>query len=285
MKKSSDKSGKKTNKKNSKKSWDTSSKIIFAVIALVVVAVIVFVVARGRKEVIVDKDGQTHIVVTDFWGNFVQDEYGNLFEKVTDSQGNDVTKGYIFPDRVVNKKGNKIENAFINLKLPKDWADFCTTDLIAMQHEGACMDENRPQCEVKIRYDIMADPEALYATEKGLARGYTEKIDGFDNFKEYETTIFGLEARAMSYTSGHGEGTYYYYIVEQGLALFEIRAYACNDCYDEAALIEEIEKSYKLKNLGGERPEIPSTEAPTEEFSEENTTESSTSETSTTSAK
>lgn len=285
MKKSSDNSIRKTSKKNSRKSWDTSSKIIFAVVALVLVAVIVFVVARGRKEVIVDNNGQTHIVVTDFWGNFVQDEYGNLFEKVTDDQGNKVTKGYIFPDRVVNKSGNKIENAFISLKIPKGWADFCTNDLIAIQHEGPCMDSNKPQCEIKIRYDIMADPNALYATEKGLARGYTEKIDGFADLKEYETEIFGLKARAMSYTSGHGEGTYYYYIVEQGLALFEIRAYACNSCFDEASLIEQMEKAYTLKNLGGERPEIPSTEAPTEENFEEDVTEPSTSGTSTATAK
>lgn len=281
MKKSSDNS----NKKTIKKSWDTSSKIVFAIVALILVAVIAFVVARGRKEVIVDSEGVTHIVVTDFWGNFVQDEYGNLFEKVTDAQGNDVTKGYIFPDRVVNKNGNKIENAFINLKLRKGWADFSTNDWVAMQHEGTCMDENKPQCEVKIRYDIMADPNTLYEKEKSYDRYLVEKVSGFADLKEYETKLFGLDARAISYSANNGDGTYYYYIVEQGLALFEISAYACNSCYDEAALIEEIEKSYTLKNLGGERPEIPSTEAPTEEASDAEATEPSTSETSTTSAK
>ena len=280
MKKSSDNSGKKTNKKNKKISWDTPSKIVFAVVVLIVVAVIVFFIARGKKDVIVDDNGQTHIVVTDVWGNFVQNEYGNLYEKVKDEQGNSITKGYIFPDRVVNKKGDKIENAFICLKLRKNWADFCTNDLIAIQHEGACMDMNKPQCEVKIRYDIMADPNNLYAKEKGLARAYTEKIDSFGDFKEYETEIFGLKARAMSYTSNHGEGTYYYYLVEQGLALFEIRAYADNECFTEEAFIEEIEKSYTLKDLGGVRPEIPSTEAPTEEVFEEEATEPSSSATS-----
>lgn len=268
MKKSSDNSGKKTNKKNNRKSWDTPSKIAFAVVALVIVAVVVFVFARGKKDVIIDDNGQTHIVVTDVWGNFVQSEYGNLYEKVKDEQGNSVTKEYIFPERVVNKKGKEIENAFICLKLRKNWADFSTNDFIAIQHEGACMDMNKPQCEAKIRYDIMADPNALYEKEKGLARAYTEKIDGFGDFKEYETELFGLKARAMSYTSNHGEGTYYYYLVEQGLAFFEIRAYADNECFTEEAFIEELEKSYKLKDLGGVRPEIPSTEAPTEEVTE-----------------
>ena len=86
---------------------------------------------------------------------------------------------------------------------------------------------------------MLCATEKLYATEKGLARGYVEKIDGFDNLKEYETEILGLKARAISYTSNHGEGTFYYYLVEKGLALFEIRAFGYNECFTEAALIAE----------------------------------------------
>lgn len=273
MKKNSDISSKKTKKKSAKTGWDTASKIVFAVAALILVAIIVFFVARGKKDAIVDEQGQTHIVVTDIHGEFVQDEYGNLFEKITDANGVKTTKSYIFPDRIVNKSGKKIENAFIKLKLGKNWSDYSANDYLGMQHNGVCKDNGKPLCEVKIRYDIMADPNALYATEKGLARGYTEKIDGFDNLKEYETEIFGLKARAISYTSNHGEGTFYYYLVEQGLALFEIRAFGYNECFAEADLISEIEKAFELKNLGGTRPEIPSTEAPTEETSEESTSD------------
>lgn len=271
MKKFSDISSKKSNKKTAKPGWDTASKIVFAVAALILVAIIIFFVARGKKDAIVDEQGQTHIVVTDIHGEFVQDEYGNLFEKVTDANGVKSTKSYIFPDKIVNKSGKKIENAFIKLKLGGKWSDYSTNDYLGMQHNGVCKDNGKPLCEVKIRYDIMSDPNALYATEKGLARGYVEKIDGFDNLKEYETEIFGLKARAISYTSNHGEGTFYYYLVEQGLALFEIRAFGYNECFAEAELIAEIEEAFELKNLGGTRPEIPSTEAPTEETSEEST--------------
>ena len=285
-------------KKAKKAKWDTTSKIIFASVALILVAVIVFVVVRGRKDIIVDNFGQTHIVVTNFWGEFKQDEYGNLFEKVTDEQGNKVTKGYIFPDRVTNKKGDKIENAFIKLHIRKNWADFSHNDFLSIQHEGNCAN-NETHCQVDIRYDIMADENMLYNKEKSFARAYVEKIPTvYGNFKEYETEIFGLSARAMSYTvkSDNSEGTVYYYIVEQGLAAFEIRVHAENSCFaSEEEMIKEIEKSYKLKDLGGTRPEVPSTEAPSEEFLEEELTSgestsapsdtSSTSATSATSAK
>ncbi len=276
MKKNSDISSKKSNKKTAKPGWDTASKIVFAVAALILVAIIVFFIARGKKDAIVDEQGQTHIVVTDIHGEFVQDEYGNLFEKVTDANGVKSTKSYIFPDRIANKSGKKIENAFIKLRLGGKWSDYSANDYLGMQHNGVCKDNGKPLCEVKIRYDIMADPNALYATEKGLARGYVEKIDGFDNLKEYETEIFGLKARVISYTSNHGEGTFYYYLVEQGLALFEIRAFGYNECFAEAELIAEIEEAFELKNLGGTRPEIPSTEAPTEETSEESTSDTTT---------
>lgn len=282
------KSESKKAKKSKKSKWDTTSKIIFASIALVLVVVIVFVVVRGRKDVIVDKFGQTHIVVTNFWGEFVQDEYGNLYEKVTDEQGNKATKSYIFPDRVKNKKGDKIENAFIKLHIKKGWADFSHNDFLSIQHEGNCA-SNTTHCQVEIRYDIMADENSLYSKEKGLARAYVEKIPSvYGNLKEYETEIFGLSARAMSYTvkSDASDATVYYYLVEQGLAAFEIRVHAENSCFaSEEDVIKEIEKAYTLKDLGGTRPEVPSTEAPTDEFiEEESSSESSTSEPSSTSS-
>lgn len=265
--------GKAKAKKNS--GWDTTSKVIFASIALILVAVIVFVIARGKKDVIVDKFGQTHIVLTNFWGEFVQDEYGNLFEKVTDENGNDITKSYIFPDRVKNKKGNKIENAFIKLHIRDGWTDFSHNDFISIQHEGNCANKET-HCQVEIRYDIMANSNHLYSKEKGLARGYTEKISKYyGNLKEYETEIFDLKARAMSYTvkTDNSDAVIYYYLVEQGLAAFEIRVHAEKSCFaTEADIIKAIEKSYKLKDLGGERPAPPAEEVIEEDvFFEEET--------------
>lgn len=246
--------------------------VTISIVAVIILAITVYTVLRGKKNVIYDIDGQTHVVMTNFYGEFIQDEYGQLFERATNSAGESITKAYIFPDRVVNKSGTKVENAFIKLKIPRGWDDLSTNDKIGMTHKGACTDATKACCQMSIRYDIMADPNALYNDYKGTARYLVESFDEFDDFKEYETEIFGLKARAMSYSATKEDGVFYYYLVEQGLALFEIEIYAHNGCYTEAEAIELAEKQYTLKDLGGERPEIPSTTVPVEE----DTTEAST---------
>lgn len=239
--------------------------VTISIIAVIVLAITVYTVLRGKKNVIHDQDGQTHVVMTNFYGEFIQDEYGQLFERATNSAGESITKSYIFPERVVNKSGTKIENAFIKLKIPRGWEDLSTNDKIGMTHKGACTDATKACCQTSVRYDIMADPDALYNKYKGTARFLVESFNEFDDFKEYETEIFGLKARAMSYSAKNENGVFYYYLVEQGLALFEIELYAHNDCYTEDEIKALAEKQYVLKDLGGERPEIPSTSAPSEE--------------------
>lgn len=255
--------------------------VTISIIAVIVLAITVYTVLRGKKNVIHDQDGQTHVVMTNFYGEFIQDEYGQLFERATNSAGESITKSYIFPERVVNKSGTKIENAFIKLKIPRGWEDLSTNDKIGMTHNGACKDATKACCQTSVRYDIMADPDALYNKYKGTARFLVESFNEFDDFKEYETEIFGLKARAMSYSAKNENGVFYYYLVEQGLALFEIELYAHNDCYTEDEIKALAEKQYVLKDLGGERPEIPSTSAPSEEA---DATEASSTTTTTTAA-
>lgn len=251
--------------------------IIISIVAVIVLVVSVYAVLRGKKNVFYDDNGQTHVVMTNFFGEFIQDEYGNLYERATDAYGENITKRYIFPDKVVNKSGNKIENAFIKLKIPHGWEDLSGNDKIAMKHKGDCKQNNKTCCQMSIRYDIMADPSNLYAKYKGTARYLVETLSEFDNLKEYETTVFGLKAKAISYSAVKEDGVFYYYIVEQGLAVFEIELYAHNGCFTEAEIIEMLEKAYVLKDLGGERPEIPSTTLPSEETEEAVTEPSSTS--------
>ena len=69
----------------------------------------------------------------------------------------------------------------------------------------------------------------------------------------------------MSYSAEKENGVFYYYLIEKGLALFEIEIYAHNDCFTEAEIIAIAEKQFELKDLGGKRPESPSTTAPSEE--------------------
>ncbi len=242
-----------------------------AIISVLIILLSVTFTACSKKNVIIDENGEKHVLLTDKNGEFVQDEYGMVFEVVTDSRGETQTKNFAFPERVTNKRGSKIENSFIKLDIPSKWFNCSVGDKISMKHKGqACLDMNKTQCQVDIKWDVMATNDALYEEYRGPVRWLVESQFAFDDLKEYETEICGLPARAISYRATAEGGTFYYYLVEKGLAAFEIEAYACDDCYTEDELKEVIAKAYTLKDLGGVRPTAPSTEA-----SEETSTSSS----------
>lgn len=235
-----------------------------AVISVLILVLSITFTACSKKNVIYDENGEKHVLLTDKHGDFVQDEYGGIFEVVTNALGEEQTKGFVFPNRVTNKSGNKIENSFIKLKIPRGWSDFSANNKISIQHNGECLDMQEARCQVEIKWDIMAASDDLYEKYKGPVRWLVESQFNFGDLKEYETEIFGLPARAISYrTDGEG-GTFYYYLVERGLAAFEIEAYASDRCFTEDEIKEVIEKAYVLKDLGGVRPTVPSTEESTD---------------------
>lgn len=243
-----------------------------AIISVLVILLSITFTACSKKNVIVDENGEEHILLTDKEGNFVQDEYGGVFEVVTDSDGETKTENFIFPDRVTNKKGDEIENTFIKLDIPRKWTNFSGNDKLSIQHKGECLDMNKTQCQVEVRWDVMAANETLYEAYRGPVRWLIEARTEFDDLKEYETEICGLSAQAISYRAVNESGTFYYYLVERGLAAFEIEAYACDDCFTEDEIKELITKAYTLKDLGGVRPTAPSTEATSEDVSDTSST-------------
>lgn len=236
-----------------------------AIISVLVILLSITFTACSKKNVVVDENGQEHVLLTDRKGNFVQNEYGGVYEVVTDEDGETQTKNFIFPDRVTNKKGDKIENTFIKLDVPSKWINFSANDKLSIQHKGECLDMNKAQCQVDVRFDVMAANETLYENYRGPVRWLVEARTEFDDLKEYETEICGLSAKAISYRTLNEGGTFYYYLVERGLAAFEIEAYACDDCFTEDEIKELIAKAYTLKDLGGVRPTAPSTEEAIEE--------------------
>ncbi len=229
-----------------------------AVISVLILILSITFTACSKRNVVYDENGEKHILLTDNKGNFVQDEYGGVFEVVTDVNGKEKTKNFIFPDKVTNKKGNKIENTFIKLDIPRGWTDFSTNDKLSMQHIDDCLYNNKVQCQIEATWDVMATSDALYEEYRGPVRWLVENVSDYSDLKEYETELFGLSARAISYRADKSGGTFYYYLVERGLAAFEIEAYACDDCYTEDEIKEVIEKAYVLKDLGGIRPTVPS---------------------------
>ncbi len=240
-----------------------------ALISILIIILSVCLTACNGRNVIIDEHGEKHVLATNKDGSFVQDEYGNVFEIVTDASGEKVTKNFIFPDSVTNKRGNEIENTFIVLNIPKKWVNFSINDKLSIKHEGACLDMNTTRCNVDVTWDIMATNDTLYENYMGPVRWLVQSDIGFEDLKEYETEICGLPARAVSYRAVDEGGTFYYYLVERGLAAFEIEAYACDDCFTEDELKEVISDAYTLKDLGGVRPTVPSTEASEEATSAE----------------
>ncbi len=232
-----------------------------AVVSILVVILSICFTACNGKNVIIDENGEKHVLVTNKDGSFVQDEYGNVFEVLTNESGENVTKSFLMPDRVTNKRGNKIENTFIKLNIPRKWSDFSTNNKLSIKHEGRCLDMNETQCQIDVSWDIMTATGIIYENYRAPVRWLVEYTAGFGDLKEYETEIFGLHAKAISYRAVDENYTFYYYLVERGLAAFEIEAAACDDCYSEDELKELVEKAYTLKDLGGSRPTASSTKA------------------------
>ncbi len=238
-----------------------------AIISALIILLSVSFTACSKKNVIYDENGEKHILLTNKNGDFVQDEYGGVFEVITNSRGEQQTKNFALPDKVTNKKGNKIENTFIKLELPRKWIDFSGNDKLSIQHKGKCLDMNRAQCQVDVKWDVMSTNDVLYKEYLGPVEWLVQSQFDFDDLKEYDTEICGVPAKAVSYRAVKEGGTFYYYLVEKGLAAFEIEAYACDDCFTEDEIKEVIEKAYTLKDLGGVRPTAPSTEASNEDSS------------------
>lgn len=240
-----------------------------AVISVLIILLSITLTACSKKNVIYDENGEKHVLLTDRHGDFVQDEYGVIYEVVTNSLGEQETKNFVFPEKITNKRNTKIENTFIKLDIPRGWLDFSNGDKISMQHKGECLDMNRAQCQIDVRFDVMATNDDLYKDYIEPVRWLVKSQFSFDELKEYETEICGLPAKAVSYRATDEGGTFYYYLVERGLAAFEIEAYACNDCFTEDEIKEIVGKAYTLKDLGGVRPTVTSTEASEEASSAE----------------
>lgn len=231
-----------------------------ALISALIILLSVSFTACSKKNIIYDENGEKHVLLTDKNGNFVQDEYGVIYEVITNSRGEQETKNFVFPNRITNKRNTKIENTFIKLDVPRGWTDFSNGDKLSIQHKGECLDMNKTRCQIDVRYDVMAANDILYEDYIAPVRWLVKTQTSFDDLKEYETEICGLPAKAVSYRAVDEGGTFYYYLVERGLAAFEIEIYAGDDCFTEDEIKEVVAKAYTLKDLGGVRPTVPSTE-------------------------
>lgn len=229
-------------------------KSIAAVSAIILISSVILT-SCGKTNTYYDVNGNEHEVVTQKGGSPKQDEYGNLYEVVTDAEGK-TTKTQVveFPEVYTNKNESVAENSVIKMKIPKGWKLSGGTSKMSVQHYGECYDTDSPKCEITFSSDIMLGVDDLYEDSIDNARWLTQFSGECSDLKEYETEILGQKAKAYSYKFDSTGVTCYNFFFQKEIPSIHIEAYAYKDCYTEEELIELINESCTLKDLGGEKP-------------------------------
>lgn len=104
-------------------------KSVISIILCTILILTTFAACGKKYLTITDKDGVTHLLLTDTDGNTVINSDGNIAVVNTDANGKVVTKkggeiyteGLTFPEVVLNSKDNIYETADFQWKLPEEW--------------------------------------------------------------------------------------------------------------------------------------------------------------------
>ena len=155
--------------------------------------------ACGNKNVIVDKNGRTYTPVTDKDGNKQQDKWGRLIIEQTDEDGSKVTQPYDFPDKITNKRNTEIENAVVSIKVPSDWAVSKETSFVRLRHSGKCTKSGVAACQIDFGYRQNRTLQETYNEYLINIVQLSQMGDSISDIKEYEVTLMGKNAKAISY--------------------------------------------------------------------------------------
>lgn len=228
-------------------------KSLFVVSSLILILAITFT-ACGKKSVFTDEYGETHIAVTEKGGAVKQDTMGNLYEVVTDANGEERTQIFDFPPALTNRANTWIENGVLHMDIPKGWKASGLSDKMVLYHSGECTDTDTPHCELNFRYSVMRTLDEIYSTYLGQVKYLTQYSGECSELKEYETELFGQKIKAISYKFDKTNIYCYCYFIQKEAPVIEIEAYAYDKCYTEEELIALLEKNCTLKDLGGTPP-------------------------------
>ncbi|MCQ2485898.1 MAG: hypothetical protein MJ168_11280 [Clostridia bacterium] len=244
-------------------------KSLFTVSALMLAFAVTFT-ACGKKDIVFkDNNGNTHVAVTDKKGNYIQNEYGYLMEEVTDEDGKTVTKPVAFPEVMTNKANTSAENAILKIKLPHGWRNSGLTSKMTIWHSGECTKSGSPKCEITFSYDLQSDTETLY--KKYLKEiQYIINSGAGEKLNVYEKEVLGHKAKTVFYKLPDADVSCYCFFIQNGAFAIRIEAYTTEKCYTEDQLIEMLNSSCTLKELGGEElttETTASTTAPAQEAS------------------
>ena len=205
--------------------------------------------ACGKSDVITDKDGKTHVIVTQKGGDVAQDPWGNLYEKVTDQDGKTVTQVYDFPVIKTNRFKSKVENGVLTVDVPGGWEVSDSTVMRLRHKKGNCVKADEAPCQIEFTYrsDRTRDEVyELYTKYISKLRSVSEDISAE---KSFEVKICGIGAKAFSYHMDNADSTVYYFCVAKGETVVEITADIYDECYDEKSITELINSCVTLKEL------------------------------------
>lgn len=200
-----------------------------------------------KKTEIIDEHGDSHTLVMKK-GEPVQDEYGNMIEEYTNADGESVTGSITFP--VVTKESKSvIRNAFISMKIPKDWTFNESVKAFRLQHKD-CNHDGVCQIDVETQPNKTLDEEYR---RKLAAQEVMNLVGGDDslvsNINEFKTKLFGLDTKAFK-CAHQGDMTYYYYVFFYANNTIGFSFIMNDDCFDESFDPEAfIKENVSLKTI------------------------------------
>lgn len=218
-----------------------------SVLIIFVIMLSVFTACK-KKNVITDYEGHEHTLVMKK-GDYVQDEYGNLVEKITDADGKKITNAVSFPN-VIKRSDDQIENAYFKLTVPEGWKFDDSIRAFRIQHDGDCT-KSGAVCEVYTEANSSGDVEDDYDTKIARDRGVAFLgSDIVSDVTEFEETLFGIECKAFS-SRYNNNCTHYCFVFGYAHASIAIQVMINDECKDDDFDPKDfIEKYFTLKDLG-----------------------------------
>ena len=233
------------------------SLVILSALLLVFATVLT---ACGNKNVITDKYGHTYVPVTDENGSKAQDKWGRLIIEKTDEDGNKYTQPYEFPEKITNKRNTEIENAVVSVKVPSGWSVSEETSFVRLRHSGKCTKSGVAACQIDFGYKENRTLQQTYNEYLINVVKLSELGDSISDIKEYEVTLMGKNAKAISYRVDSENTDVYYFCIDDGEPMIEITASVYDKCYTGDSMVELINSCATVKEL------------PTDEISKATTT-------------
>lgn len=221
------------------------------IISCILLLMSITLTACGNSNILVDKYGYSHVVATDENGNWKQDKWGNLLVENTDSEGNKVTEPYDFPEKITDKHNKKIENAVVSINVPSGWSVSEVTSFVRLRHKGKCAkNSSNSSCQMDFTYSQNLTLQEVYNNYlANVVMLSSLDSDEITDIEEYEVTLMGKNAKAISYKISSTSTTVYYFVIDGGEPMIEITVHICGDCYDNASLVELISSGATIKEL------------------------------------